>query len=134
MADSNIPRLSHSKLEIDITVSDLCNSFSGGGKYLPFVFLIPTLHRRNIYMINNFYFPDDVPNNPGLAFIWEEEKKHRRFKHKSSQITPNTSQKRPKKPVTRTEKYLRERLDQKLQALKVHLFENTYQNIPRVQT
>ncbi|XP_065226128.1 DNA polymerase zeta catalytic subunit [Planococcus citri] len=90
-SSDRIYKQSHSALEIDITVSNLCSVSSNEG---------------------------NIPNNPGLAFIWEDEKKRRRFNQKSSQITPNESQQRPEKPVTRTEKYFKDKLAEKLQAIK----------------
>lgn len=63
-----------------------------------------------------------MPNNPGLAFIWEEEKRRRRMQNESSQITQTLSQERPPRHATRSESYFRDKMAEKLAPYKVRRF------------
>lgn len=61
-----------------------------------------------------------MPNNPGLAFIWEEEKRRRRILNEPSQIALTLSQDRPTRPPTKTESYFRDKMAAKLSPFKVN--------------
>lgn len=62
-----------------------------------------------------------MPNNPGLAFIWQEERKRRRLQHEISQITPNVSQIRSATLTTQSEQYYKRKLSEKFRRYKVCL-------------
>jgi len=60
-----------------------------------------------------------MPSNPGLAFIWDEERKRRKLQKDEPQITPNISQGRPEIQETRTDLYYKNKLTEKLKRLVV---------------
>lgn len=115
--DYNVPKQSHCKFEIDIFVTNLSsiNSIGKNSHCLKVIWIW-------FYLIHSapfFFVEGNAPNNPGLAFIWEEEKRRRRGQDRSSQITINESQPRPENLSTSSEQYFKRRLREKLQALNV---------------
>lgn len=117
----NIPKQSYCALEVDTSVFDINNPYTNSGINYIFNWHDAICH-NNLGEYKHFLILDNMPNNPGLAFIWEEERKRRRLQNRISQITPSKSQNRPEKALTRTELYFKTKLNEKLRGLMVCYF------------
>lgn len=66
---------------------------------------------------------DELVVNPGLAAIWEDEKRRRREEGRTSQITPQCSQKRPFAASTGSELFFKQKLHDKLLLLNSEVYD-----------